>query len=480
MTLSMCVDPNDLAQTGWGIILPRGADPSVRFVLEPLLNHRKEQARDRYKELSYNKGESAHSFLWYRHGVSPGILDTAKMPFYLLIVGSPEEIPFSFQYQLQVNHAVGRIYFEIVEDYRRYAESVVAAETRGVDLPKRAVFFAVENDDDEATRLLTEKMVRPVSQNLATYPHGWSIETWPKEMAYKRDLARLIGGDSTPGLLLVSAHGRRMPRGHADQERFQGAPLCQDWPGKGWDDMAGPEHFYHAGDLGPEARVQGLVAFLFSCYGAGTPQEDNFPTEKAGADGPPGRFRPKAIAKGPFVAHLPQALLSRGALAVVGHIDRGWTISYSWEINDQEIVTTASLEDCLNRLLGGNRIGNAMQSLHRRYMALASFLAFPLERVRQGRTGQDDATLGYLWQAHNDARNFIVLGDPATALLGGQDRQAAHSFPRVRTAHEASASDLRSWPVYLPNELWLKAQEQAKERGLSPEAWIREVLSGTA
>lgn len=470
------VDPNDLQQTGWGVIFPRGLDARIRHALEPLLKRRKQQAGERYKELDYRKGETAHSFLWYRNGVSPGILDTKKFPFYLLIVGSPEEISFSVQYQLAVNHAVGRIYFENVEDYHRYAESVVAAETRGVDLPKRAVFFAVENADDEATQLLTEKMVKPVSQNLSTYPHGWNIETWSKEMAYKRDLARLMGGDATPGLLLVSAHGKWMPGGHDEQEKLQGAPLCQDWPGKGWDGEAGPEHFFHAGDLGSETSVKGLITFLFSCYGAGTPQEDNFPRAKKSVTGEIG-YQQRAIAKRPFVAHLPQALLGRGALAVVGHIDRGWTLSYSWESNDQSVVTTASLEDCLNRLLAGARVGAAMRSLYRRYMSLASFLAVPLERARQGRPVLDPMHLAFLWQAHNDARNFVVLGDPAVALLGGQDRQAARGFPRVRAARGVGGGELRSWPVYLPNELWVKALTLAQEKGVSPQSWIQEVLS---
>jgi hypothetical protein len=389
------VDPGKLEEAGWGVVFTAGVEPEIKAALQPLIDHRRQQAGKVFQILEY-RGEGKQRFL-AQAGSGPGPVDPSKLPYYLLLVGGPEEIPLDFQYQLDVQHAVGRLHFDGPDRqraYRAYAERVVAAEAGSARRPRKAVLFGTANPNDTATQLTHEHLLQPLGRFLGRRPGPWEIAMVAGAKAVKERLVRLLGREA-PALLLAALHGVGFRADDPRQRLSQGALLCQDWKGPG--SGISPSCYVTAGDLDGEADVSGLVVLLFACFGAGTPEHNGFVHRSP--------QEPAALAPRPFIAALPQKLLSRGALAVVGHVDRLWGYSFYWPGSGEHLP---AFQDALGRLLAGKPVGWAMEPFNLRYAELAAALldGSPADLL-------DEIALR---TACRDARNYVVLGDPAVRL----------------------------------------------------------------
>ncbi len=422
------VDPTRLEQTGWGVIFAHDADPAVKEALSELLRLRERQAGEHFKVYDgangYLPDETKTRFL-ARHGAGPGPADPVNVPYYLLLVGSPEAIPYRFQTQLDVQYAVGRLHFNSPDAYANYARSVVQAETGGLRLPRRLTCFGVANADDRATQLSAAQLVGPVAEALRAGADGWAVESIVGAGASKARLGEILGGDAAPALLFTASHGLGFPNGDPRQIPHQGALLCGDWPGpEAWRGKPIPQDFYFAGDdLTAEANLLGLVAFFFACYGAGTPRMDEFSQQAF--------KQPTPIAPHAFLARLPVEMLSRprgGALAVIGHVERAWGYSFAWPGAGSQ---TAVFEDTLKRLLAGHPVGSAIEYFNERYAELATVLSDELELINAGMV-TDPYQIAGLWTANNDARGYAILGDPAVRLpVAAPDEEADAARPAL-------------------------------------------------
>lgn len=471
-------DQRNLDETGWGVIFHKDADPRIREALAPLLNMRREQAGTRYREFSgtdgYFPGESKQSFAARRDAPVTGPVNPDRIPYYLLIVGSPETIPFTFQYQLDVQYAVGRIHFDTLEDYTRYAQAVVQAEQHLPALPRRATFFGVKNPNDKATIASAEKLITPLASELlpgsiaealrraqSTIERAqkagrtadierntayieelreWQITTLLADQCYKDNLAAVLGGNDTPALLFTASHGVGFPAGHARQISDQGGLVCQDWEGPGRGLPAGldamPREWYlSAADVeaASDLNLLGTIAFFFACYGGGTPQFDEFSQLR----------HLKEIAPRPFLARLPNALLTHpagGALAVVAHVERAWGYSFLYEQVPQLNTFQTALK---NLMLDGYPIGYCLEWFNERYAETATDLTNAQEQKYKFGNVARDTDIARLWTTHNDARSYVILGDPAVRLkVAGSGSQ-----PRPRYTLAAYDMPVRGTPT---------------------------------
>jgi hypothetical protein len=427
------IDPRDLSKTGWAIIfpalMPATQVEGIKQVMEPLLTLREKQAGKLFRiyegKDGYRPGDKAGSFLMRpplrnARPEDPVDPENTGVPYYLLIVGSPELIPFKFQYQLDVQYAVGRLDFgDDIQAYANYAHNVVAAE-RGPTPPKpKALFAGVDNANDTATELSHKHLVTPLHAyfNDNVTSTDWAVHKLEPEQITKTGLLTAIQDIHPPTLLFTASHGVEFDENHASQQTLQGALLCQNWQG---DAHTIPSEYYiSAGDMTSKVNLTGTIAFLFACYSAGTPQFDSYYRMAFKEQG-------KTIAKVPFIAALPKQMLrlqKKGALAIVGHVERVWGTSFLAAgqtpppgVNAQPISQTAVFENVLYQLLHGHPIGSAMDCFNMRYAALSTELTNLYHEIGDLPTTKQAYELAERWTANNDARGYIILGDPAVRL----------------------------------------------------------------
>jgi hypothetical protein len=411
-------DPSHLKSAGWGVIFPREGDPKIREALRPLLDLRKAQAaaldEKCYRELwgqdGYAQGESMYDFL-LRHDAEFGTVDPRQMPYYLLLVGRPDEIPFSFQYDLDVLYAVGRLDFRSLNEYASYAESVVAVEkarvTSTAGSSNRMALFCPDNPGNVSIRMRRE-LVGGLANRFAASPQpAWSVQSVLDQDATSEGLCHLLGGGGAPAFLFSACHGIVFPLGDARQRDKQGALLCRTRGSATTLDAA-----VSAEEISDRADLLGLIAFQFACFSAGTPGlelEDLEPAKKV------------TRADQAFTSRLPQRLLGHpngGALAVIGHVSRAWTYSFSGFGKAPQLST---FEGAIRRILRGERVGHALGLFNIAYASKAASLMTlrELEEISPS-SDQQEARLALAYCIAKDARNYVILGDPAVTVVASK------------------------------------------------------------
>jgi hypothetical protein len=257
-----------------------------------------------------------------------------------------------------------------------------------------------------------EDLIRKLADSVRELRPPWRVQEVVGAQASKNRLRSLLGGPDTPAFLFTACHGVSFDIDDIRQMECQGALVCQDWPGPGDEEDIGEDQWFAANDVLENASLHGLVAFFFSSYSLGTPVHDSFDQTSLG--------RPRRIAPRSFVSRLPQRLLahrSGGMLALIGHVDRAWTAGFSGSLRGEGIH---AFKHVVRRLLEGHTVGWAMEYLNQSYAALASMLSNLEEDWRQ-RKDVDGDMFSTLNLRRTEARNFMILGDPAVRLPGVGD-----------------------------------------------------------
>jgi len=250
-------------------------------------------------------------------------------------------------------------------------------------------------------------LVEPLAAELGATNPDWDVDLVAGDGASKPCLADRLWGQAAPDVLVAATHGLGLPHGHLCHREEQGALVCQEWPGPTRSASRIDDDFYlAAADVPETAQIKPRGMFSFACFSAGTPDTDDY----VHLPGP----RTHAIGSTPFVARLPQRLLAHpggGLLAFVGHIDRAWTYSFMAPGAGAQLDVFKS---ALRSVVDGVRVGHAMEYFGSRYAELSTALTAQLyARANYGVGIADPVSFAQMWTANNDARGYVVIGDPA-------------------------------------------------------------------
>lgn len=386
-----------LDETGWAVVFTRNAPPAIRQALAPLLALRKQQAGGRYREFEVHPRQNFKQFL-KRCGVGFATLNVDVVPYYLLLVGGPDEISFELQFQLSTMYAVGRIAFTTAEEYAAYARGVVAAETELPHRPRTVGVVGVQYENDLASDIFASKLTGPLLAHLQKRSSGWEVRDHSGDTS-RMGLLALLGGARTPTFLFGGSYGMRPQDGDPLRLLTTGALVTGDRPGpvfKPEGDMPSAEELLRAEDIPDDACLSGSIIFWWGSYVAGVARFVSGENTKPSPD----------VTGEPFVARLPQRLLGHpngGALAMIGPLTLGWL----QDISDQNL----SEIDFVGHLLDGHTVGSAMETMFRRYAVRASVLS-----DMSMSTGVAEADRLNAKIAAHGARAWALLGDPAVYL----------------------------------------------------------------
>ncbi len=133
-------------------------------------------------------------------------------------------------------------------------------------------------------------------------------------------------------------------------------------------------------------------------------------------------------------------MLSHGALAVLGHVERAWGYSFISPSGDLEHQAFIS---AMRTLMNGSPVGLATDaSFNMRYAEMSSDLSADLEELQWDSGHLDDAELVHRWTANNDARSYVVLGDPAARLPLAHETEEPEGPADIGTSTAPEAGEL--------------------------------------
>ena len=332
-------------------------------------------------------------------GLSDFGVAKGRLPLYLLIVGSPGEVPWRLQFALNRRHHVGRL--DLPEPgLRRYVDALLSGwEDQDSDVG-HALVWSVGFDD--ITRTMDATVAKVVADAMGK-DDELTVTRLEGPAATCQALVDALAAHR-PSVVVSSSHGKTGPLGKTDEMRASlGLPVDDD------------RTTLVVETLLAAWQPAGAIWYAQACCSAGSNDGTSYD----------GLLEPGSLADqvtravgelGAAVAPLPTALLGaeKPLRAFVGHVEP----TFDWTLVQQDtgqFLTAGLTEAWYPALYRRKPLGLALDEHYRGVGELYAKLTSALDDVALMKDGARDRAT-YFRLTATDRQGLVVLGDPTVMV----------------------------------------------------------------
>lgn len=408
-------------QVGWGVVLAdrddvpapdkaRGTDAPepIRALIAargnaPVLRWRADVKEGRLRRYAAD-GSAADLSLRGARGIGAN-----AVPRYLLLVGTPAELPWSLQYRLQTEAFVGRLDLDAA-GLERYVEALLNEWSGAPRDVRHPLLWCVDHGHPDITWLMRHSIADRLHQALLIDPEFDMAQGYRVGADATHASLRAALSQRQPAFVLTSSHGATFPLDDSDTARAQlrgqlGALIDAQHA------MGDPVSIAKAWN------PRGAIWYAHACCSAGADARSRFAGLVA-AQSSLGRTLAAIAGTGACTAPLPRALLGgpNPLGAFIGHVEP----TFDWTLRDPltgQVTSTHVVEALYNELHLATRppVGRA---LARYFGAVAGLLQDHQDALDAIEQQEPDA----LSRARRtrlmaeDCLAMVLLGDPTVRL----------------------------------------------------------------
>ncbi|MCC7363050.1 MAG: hypothetical protein IT303_01660 [Dehalococcoidia bacterium] len=341
-------------------------------------------------------------------GIGPG-----KVPWFLLIVADPKDVPWDVQYYLNLVAYTGRLWLE-PDGMERYVAALLSGWKESAVSRADPVLWSTDHGSDDITWLMRKAIGEPLAAQFAkdTEVTAASAELITGPAATTSALAEALAARK-PALIATTSHGLTEPVDRPDELAAQ-LGLLVDSSG----DALTP------GEALAAWQPDGAIWYAHACCSAGSAAKSRF--SKLVKDGSEVQAVLDGVAAaGERIAPFPAALLgaAKPLRAFIGHVEP----TFDWTLRspeNQQVFTGGIRSMVYNALFGEEPSGYAGRHVYgavagQRKIAWDQLAAYNAATAPDAREAALSSMLLAQLVAH-DRENMVILGDPTAAIPAPQ------------------------------------------------------------